>query len=162
MITLSQIKSIDINSNMCQVEIPIFGKTAGKNVTLNATMMLPPGIHSGYKAGDIVFVSFTDNTLGRPVVLGHLYMPTKDKVDDMTDNYGVTRATRFDTSELNVSASASLPSSTSFSYGGDQHTLKSLVDRIASLEAALAAAAAALAVTNPAVATAITAALAIT
>jgi hypothetical protein len=50
-------------------------------------MMLPPGIHSGYKVGDIVFLAFTDNEINRPVVLGQLYV---DNLTNMTkaDNAG--------------------------------------------------------------------------
>ena len=68
MITLAQITNICYTTNLCNVYVPLFEST------LEATMLLPPGIHSGYKENDIVFLSFTENDLGRPIVLGQLYL----------------------------------------------------------------------------------------
>jgi hypothetical protein len=72
MITLAQITAISLNTNLCTVKVPLLSGI-GTNVVLEATMLLPPGIHSGYKVDDIVFLSFTENDLGRPIVLGQLF-----------------------------------------------------------------------------------------
>jgi hypothetical protein len=138
MITLAQILSINPESNLCLVEIPIFGKTGGKPTRLNATMMLPPGIRAGYEAGDIVFLSFTDNSLGRPIVLGQLYQgPYRTtSIDNMTDTSTnkAPCATEFNCETLHAKTKAILPKDTSF---GNQVSLQDLLDRIESLETRL-------------------------
>ena len=92
MITLGEIKSINVDTNLCLVKLPTLEGAGNKNkIELHATMMLPPGIDAGYEVGDVVFVSFVDNTLGRPMVLGQLYRgPGKgtkiDKLGNLNDN----------------------------------------------------------------------------
>lgn len=92
MITLGEIKSINNDTNLCVVKLPTLEGSGNKNkIELHATMMLPPGIDAGYEVGDVVFVSFVDNTLGRPMVLGQLYRgPGKgtkiDKLGNLNDN----------------------------------------------------------------------------
>lgn len=74
MITSAEILDINVMNNLCRVRIPILEGVGNKTkVELWANMILPPGTHSGYKKGDIVFVSFADNSLGKPVVLGQMY-----------------------------------------------------------------------------------------
>jgi hypothetical protein len=74
MLTLAEITGIDVTSNLCTVRIPILEGTGNNTpVNISATMMLPPGIHGGYAVGDVVFLAFTDNNIGRPVILGQLY-----------------------------------------------------------------------------------------
>lgn len=91
MVTLGEIISINADTNLCLVKLPTLEGAGNKNkIELHATMMLPPGIDAGYEVGDVVFVSFVDNTLGRPMVLGQLYRgPGKgtkiDKIGKLTD-----------------------------------------------------------------------------
>jgi hypothetical protein len=74
MITLATITGINTDNNLCTIDVPLLSGTVAQATTMTATMMLPPGIRSGYKTGDVVFISFTENNLGRPIVLGHLYL----------------------------------------------------------------------------------------
>ena len=80
MITLAQIIGLDYDSNLCKVRVPLLEQAGSSAVILEATMLLPPGIHSGYKVNDIVFLSFTDNDLGRPIVLGQLYLGNTENI----------------------------------------------------------------------------------
>ena len=142
MITLAQIKSITPDSNLCLVEIPIFGKTGGKPTQLNATMMLPPGIQAGYEAGDIVFLAFTDNSLGRPIVLGHLYQgPNRaTAVDNMLDTSAnkLPCATQFDCETLVAKTKASLPLDTTFTApSGSKTSIVDLLEEISELKATI-------------------------
>lgn len=75
MITKAEILSIDFNSNKCAIRIPYFESagTDGK-ITAEATFINPPGIYNGYKVGDIVLISFEDNRIHQPVIIGKLYL----------------------------------------------------------------------------------------
>lgn len=109
MITLGLIEEIDIYSNMCKVKLPTLeGAGNMTEVSLHATQLLPPGIDAGYEKGDVVFVGFVDNTLGRPVVLGQLYRgPNKGhKVDGMNIDTSLGRAATMACANLDVSEDA--------------------------------------------------------
>jgi hypothetical protein len=80
MITLAQIMGLDYGTNLCRVRVPLLEQAGSSAVILEATMLLPPGIHSGYKVNDVVFLSFTDNDLGRPIVLGQLYLGNTENI----------------------------------------------------------------------------------
>ena len=145
MITLANIEELRPGTNLCRIRIPLF-EGAGNidQVDIWATMMLPPGIHDGYKEGDIVFISFSDNSLNKPVVLGQLYRGSvneylgaeKDKFD---------RAGTFSCDNLHVYDEVKIPLSTAFvapdkqiQDAGDYGTISKLIDKIRSLEASYA------------------------
>lgn len=75
MLTKGEIQAIDYAGNSCTVRIPLF-ETAGNNdpFILEATISNTPGIYNGYLPKDIVFVSFADNSMSQPVVIGKLYL----------------------------------------------------------------------------------------
>jgi hypothetical protein len=143
MITLGRIVSISVETNLCCVDIPIFNKTGNKQPKLHATMVLQPGIYGGYDVGDIVFIAFTDNTLGRPIVLGRLYQGSNNKtvaidsfVGDRADKDASSRATQFDCTRLDVKEHATLPTDIAFSGSVPEYnSLTKLINKISSLEA---------------------------
>lgn len=58
-----------------KVRLPIFdGVKSNKNEVLNsATICTLPSIDNVVTVGDIVFVGFEDNDLGKPIVIGQLF-----------------------------------------------------------------------------------------
>lgn len=141
MITLSEILDIKIGSNLCKVRIPIFEPAGNKvKVELWATMILPPGIHGGYEKGDVVFVSFTDNSLSRPVVLGQLYRGTSssgNRIDGLGNaSDKIDKASDFTCVNLVAEGNVTLPSSTKLTYAGETAyyaTLQAMADTVFNL-----------------------------
>jgi hypothetical protein len=128
MITLAKILEINTKNNLCKVNIPILEGAGNKvRVDLWATMLLPPGIHSGYQKDDTVFISFVDNSLGQPVVLGKLYQSDLAKIENEKQIGSISCAS------LEVEQTAKLPLETVISgtrdYRGKEVTLKTLVER---------------------------------
>jgi len=75
MVTKGLITSIDYNGNTCEVRIPLFETVQNTNeVILPATIAIAPGVYNGYKEGDVVIVTFEDNNLDNPIVIGKLYL----------------------------------------------------------------------------------------
>ena len=153
MITLGEIKSINSDTNMCLVKLPTLEGVGNKNkIELHATMMLPPGIDAGYEVGDVVFVSFVDNTLGRPTVLGQLYRgPGKgtkiDQIGSATDSSlgcaktmtcdNFTSKNSAECNNLVTTGYTKLPQGTVFTGAEDSYTAADLMARLQSLEADL-------------------------
>ena len=109
MITSAEILEVDVMTNLCKVRIPILEGVGNKTrVELWAMMVLPPGIRSGYKKGDIVFVSFTDNSLGKPIVLGQMYRGPYQAIEN------IDQAASIDCRDLRVDGEAILPLNTQF------------------------------------------------
>jgi hypothetical protein len=143
MITLAEIVSINTDTNLCQVRVPILEPAGNKkNVLMWATMMLPPGIQGGYEKNDVVFVSFVDNSLNRPLVLGQLYRGT---FGTAIDNIGsskdkLDKATAFNCSDLVAVGKVKLPNSTEFyvsngtELSGDSTSFSALCTEISSLK----------------------------
>ena len=139
MITLGTIISIDNTSNFCKVRLPTLEGAGNVTTTImSATQMLPPGISAGYEVGDVVFVSFVDNSLGRPVVLGQLYKgPGKGtKVGDLGSDFDTSlgEAASMACKELNVSAHATLPLATTIVGSRENYTLNDLISDIKDLK----------------------------
>lgn len=168
MITLGVIKAIDSLNNFCTVRLPTLEGAGNKvPIEISATQMLPPGVGAGFEEGDVVFVSFVDNTLSRPVILGQLYKgPGKgtrvDGIGSATDK-SLGRANsmacteldvqakatcdeldvkssaycnRIVTKALNVTSTASLPSTTEFTNAESTYnTPQALIDKLKELEA---------------------------
>ena len=144
MLTLAEIEDLDLTTNLCRIRVPIL-EAAGnkKKVTMIATMMLPPGIHGGYMPGDVVFVTFVDNSFNRPVVLGQLYRgASKGNAIDSIGSTADTLDTATALSCVNLSATGhvSLPASTEFEIqnvtekNGTKITLTELWGRLETLE----------------------------
>ena len=145
MITLGVIQSIDNLNNFCKVRLPTLEGAGNKNmVELSATMMLPPGIGAGYEEGDVVFVSFVDNTLGRPMILGQLYKgPNKGtKVDGIgsASDTSLGCAESMTCKELIVKNEAIIPQNTQIdgqSVTADYNSVAKLINKIKALETEL-------------------------
>ena len=151
MVTLGEIISINADTNLCLVKLPTLEGAGNKNkIELHATMMLPPGIDAGYEVGDVVFVSFVDNTLGRPMVLGQLYRgPGKgtkiDKIGKLTDtSLGCAKTVTCNNlvakdstkcHNLEATGAVSIPQSTTFvGADADYDTPSDLISKIKTLE----------------------------
>lgn len=99
MITKAIIKNKDSNSNKYEIRIPLF-ESAGQTweYVVKATLSYQPGNLDAYKPGDIVYISFENNDLARPVILGKLYQGNEDTPSNFSNN-----------AKLNVTESAVLP-----------------------------------------------------
>ena len=146
MITLAEILELRVDTNLCKVRVPILEPVGNtKQVTMWATMMLPPGIHAGYEVGDVVFVSFVDNSLNRPLVLGQLYRGNQgtaiDNIGKSSDK--LDRASDFSCGNLDATGNVSLPASTTFQVLSgtkvtDTKTFQMLWQEVLALQIALA------------------------
>jgi hypothetical protein len=143
MITLGEITDMRANTNLCQVRVPIFEAAGGAQFKMWATMMLPPGIHGGYEVNDVVFLTFADNSLNRPVVLGQLY---RGNLGTSIDSLGVAgdqldRATAFSCTDLEATGTnVTLPTTATFKVyngtvaSGDTKTFQALWDEVKTLQ----------------------------
>ena len=107
MLTKAYVEEI-VDEYRVKVRIPIFnGLSSSPNATPTEQLSISPicaipGGKYNYSVGDIVFVTFEDNDLGRPVILGQLYADI--------DNKGLASLTL---DSLVVKQSATLPADTS-------------------------------------------------
>lgn len=74
------IRKSENNVNKFYIRIPIF-ETPGLNINqklnnniIEATLCYTPGSLDSYKEGDCVFITFENNQLSRPIILGKLYI----------------------------------------------------------------------------------------
>jgi hypothetical protein len=74
MITKGIIRTINKAGNRCIVRMPLF-ETASSSapVEAEALISITPGFYNNLFVGDIVFVSFEENALEKPIILGKLY-----------------------------------------------------------------------------------------
>ena len=84
MLTKAYVEQI-VNDYQVRVRIPIFDKLASspggtptEQLSISPICTIPGGKYN-YSVGDIVFVTFEDNDLGRPVILGQLYADIDNK-----------------------------------------------------------------------------------
>lgn len=156
MITLGVIESINPDTNFAEVRLPTL-EGAGNvvPVKLHATQMLPPGISQGYEDGDVVFVAFVENNLGRPVILGQLYKGPYKNIDSpgtvVTVNNGKTigsetdyslgRAAQMSCKDIDVSSGGTLSTGVNLTYTGNatsypkNRTIHSLLQEVDALKA---------------------------
>jgi hypothetical protein len=73
MISKGIIIAIDFQTTLCHVRIPIFEREQNQEVIMSAAIVVPPGMSVSYQVGDVVFVSFCDNSYSLPIILGKLY-----------------------------------------------------------------------------------------
>ena len=105
MITEAEIQSIDFNSNSCVVRIPFFETlNTAQDVILTAKFAVLPGIHSGYKIKDIVWVAFEDGQAKNPIIIGKVF---KNNIDESNNGGAIS------CSNLTVTKAALLPTDTS-------------------------------------------------
>ena len=129
MIAQAEIIDLDPTTNYCSVRIPFF-EGAGNlaQVKIKATIALPPGIHSGYKTGDKVFVGFSENSVGKPVVLGHIFKGA------IADYAAQDRAGFIDCDKLECETEAKLPYSTTFLAAPNEYSsLEKFANKITEL-----------------------------
>ena len=120
MLTKGIVKSINRTGNRCIVELPLFQTASDQSpVELEATINITPGLFNNLFVNDIVFVSFEENALEKPVVLGKLF---KGTANENTTNGGAAIL-----NTLNVRSAATLPSTTIFDFPQTiQHEYKDL------------------------------------
>ena len=134
MITKAIIQSINAASNRCIVRMPLFETAANQNpVTAEALINISPGLFNNFEVGDIVFISFEENAIEKPIVIGKLFRG----VDIESDIRG--GAAILDS--LKVRSSATIPSSTLYEFNTntannyrDLNTPKKVADYIKWLE----------------------------
>lgn len=84
MITKAVIKKLaDTKSNYYAVYIPWMRKAndSEEDATLNATKSYINGVKDDLNVGDIVYVGFEENELGKPIILGKLYTNKEEEVN---------------------------------------------------------------------------------
>ena len=116
------IKTPNGTNNKYTVRIPIFesaNNTGSEFVTYEASVCISPGSYYGLNVGDVVFISFEDNRMSKPVIIGKLFITP----DVETGAYNALQV-------LKVSDKAELPSNTTI---GDMNLL-SVVKQIRDLE----------------------------
>ena len=134
MITKAEIQSINTAGNRCIVRMPLF-ETASSlaPVEAEALVSITPGMFSNLRVKDIVFISFEENALEKPIIIGKLYKGSADE-SETPGGMGI-----LDT--LKVRTAATVPCSTLFEYPAtirpqykDLETPKKLADYIKWLE----------------------------
>jgi len=106
MIIKAFIKSLPTRGdNVFKVRVPFLEDNTDKEMIFDALLCSPPGEYNGYSVGDCVFISFENDKLDTPIILGKLFVD----VDDNSSTYKVLN-------ELKVLNKVDLPAS--FSIGG--------------------------------------------
>jgi hypothetical protein len=134
LVTKAIIQSINAAGNRCIVRMPLFETAANQNpVTAEALINIQPGIFNNFDIGDVVFVSFEENAIEKPIVIGKLFRG----VDIESNVRG--GAAILDT--LKVRSSATIPASTTYEFNTnvannykDLNTPKKVADYIKWLE----------------------------
>lgn len=71
---------LDKQDNKYLVRIPLFEYAGSSNLFEEyATVAHDPGNVCGYEKNDVVFVDFENNDLGKPVIIGKLFLENSDK-----------------------------------------------------------------------------------
>ena len=109
LVTKGIIKSIDYASNTYNVNIPLFeGVNNDFPVTLPAIAAVPPGVFNGYNVNDVVIITFEDNSIAKPVIVGKLYLGASQEKTEMRGAISCA--------SLRVGSSCELPLSTKIAY----------------------------------------------
>ena len=105
MVTKGIITAIPIGdeNNKYLVRLPFFEDATqdSEEIIYEATLSEPSGIIQGYGIGDIVYCTFEDNNLGRPVIIGKLFAKGLENI-----------GAEINTLELDVGNRANLPANT--------------------------------------------------
>lgn len=134
MVTKAIIRSINKNGTRCMVEMPLFNTASNPSpVIAEALVCITPGFYSNLCVNDIVFVTFEENKLEKPIILGKLYTGAADE-STIRGGGGVMDA-------LKINSEAVLPCSTLFRFSEtsnhhytDFNTPKKLADNIKQLK----------------------------
>lgn len=121
MLTKAIVVGFGATSNKYKIRIPILdgfedsNDSTPNNQLSEATLCNLPGIENPLSIGDIVYVDFEDNNLARPVILGHLYLGDRGKLDTKTTtSIGLTLGSLNVEDRKNINSSnANLPINTS-------------------------------------------------
>lgn len=89
------------DENIFKVRIPFLEDNTTNEMIFDALLCNQPGEYSGYNVGDCVFVSFENEKLNTPIILGKLYVSQ----DKELPTYHILN-------ELNVTGRATLPENT--------------------------------------------------
>ena len=137
MLTKAIIQSIDYTKNICRVRIPLFENASRNTVMIeaDAQFSIVPGVYNSYKTGDIVFISFEENKMELPVILGKLFVSASAEASSHRGNLSGN--------SLDITDTAQLPYSTVFDYSNisrnsslykNLNTPKKLADSIIDLQ----------------------------
>lgn len=120
MLTKGVIRSINRSGNRCMVELPLFQTPSDPNpVILEALISITPGTFNNLFVNDVVFVSFEENALEKPIILGKLFRGTT--IENNTNGGAVVADT------LRVNSGATLPATTTFEFSPiNQHEYRDL------------------------------------
>lgn len=109
MITKAIIQSINAAGNRCIVRMPLFETASNPNpVEAEALVNIAPGIFNNLAVGDVVFVSFEENALEKPIIMGKLFRGSNTE--------GKIRGGGGILDTLKVRTAASIPASTNYVY----------------------------------------------
>lgn len=134
MITKAIIISINGAGNRCIVRMPLFETASSSSpVEAEALINITPGLFNNLAIGDVVFVSFEENALEKPIILGKLFKGATTE-NNIRGGMGI-----LDT--LKVNSAATIPSSTLFEFPAknsaeykDLNTPKKIADYLKWLE----------------------------
>ena len=109
MITKAIIQSINAAGNRCIVRMPLFETAANPNpVTAEALVNVTPGMFNNLEVGDVVFISFEESAIEKPIILGKLFRGAEIE--------GNIRGGGCVVDTLNVHSSAVIPASTLYDF----------------------------------------------
>ena len=109
MITKAIVQSINPAGNRCIVRMPLFETASNPNpVEAEALVNIAPGLFNSLEVGDIVFISFEESALEKPIILGKLFRGA-DIEGNIRGGGGVLDS-------LKVRSSAAIPASTLYVF----------------------------------------------
>ena len=109
MFTKAIIQSINANGTRCIVRMPLFETAANQNpVEAEALVNITPGIFNNLEVGDIVFISFEESAIEKPIIIGKLFRGAD--IENNTHGGGCILDT------LKVHSSAVIPASTLYEF----------------------------------------------
>lgn len=134
MVTKAIVQSINPAANRCIVRMPLFETASNPNhVEAEALVNITPGIFNNIEVGDIVFVTFEESAIEKPIIIGKLFRGT--------DTEGAIRGGGGIFDAIRVRTSAVIPSSTIYEFPvvsqnnyKDLNTPKKVADYIKWLE----------------------------
>lgn len=120
MFTKAIVQSINSNGTRCVVRMPLFETAANPNPVLaEALINITPGIFNNLEVGDIVFISFEESAIEKPIVLGKLFLGA-DAESNIRGGGAILDS-------LKVRTSATIPASTLYEFPPDnQNAYKDL------------------------------------